>query len=177
MCFAINTCLRIHFVFKPSLNYQLQGHHLTQPETLSHPSSQVLNLCFKYIIDTDFVLRAIFFSLIRKLQPQHFQSKALPEGVLAVTFTNEKLKSSSHWNPNHFVDYFREMTFLREHHMPCRIQGTSGVLRERSCFLFWNTATNEPNNWIKIHFIKKCKILLSVTHFNLISVYTAYHKI
>lgn len=140
-------------------------------------------ICFKYVyrfcMYTDFVLCAIFFlNWIRKIQPCHFQSKVCPEGLLAVTFTNERLKSSSHWNPNHFVDYFREMTvtFLREHHMSCRIQGTSGVLKKRSCFLFWNSATNKPNNWIKIHLIKKCKILLSVTHFNLISVSTAYHK-
>lgn len=123
-------------------------------------------------------LSMFFLSLIRKLQPCHFQSKAFPEGLLAVTFTNERLKSSSHWNPNHFVDYFREMmvTFLREHHIFCRIQDTSGELKERSCFLFCNSATNEPNNWIKIHFIKKCKILLSITCFNLLSASTAYQK-
>lgn len=107
-------------------------------------------------------LSMYFLILIRKLQPCYFQFKAFPEGLLAVTFTSERLKSSSHWNPNHFGDYFREMTvtFLREHHISCRIQGTSSELKDRSIFLFWNSATNEPNNWLKIHFIKKCKILL-----------------
>lgn len=120
----------------------------------------------------------VFSQFNKKNTTMSFSVQSIPQGLLAVTFINERLKSSSHWNPNHFVDYFREMTvtFLREQQMSCRIQGTSGVLKERSCFLFWNSAINEPNNWIKIHLIKKCKILLSVTHFNLVSVSTAYHK-